>query len=73
VTLELRRIWELYRTGGGDRMVAWDQFRERSQDEVFECLAWLYDGFPFARAERSGCSPQRGSPGRGRLSIPYMQ
>jgi len=52
VTLESRHIWELYHAGGIDREVAWDQFRERSEDDVYRCLAWLYDGFPFASAER---------------------
>ena len=48
VTLESRAIWENYHGDGVEREVAFQQFRERSVEDSYRCLAWLYDGFAFA-------------------------
>jgi 3-hydroxybenzoate 6-monooxygenase len=45
VTLESRHIWGVYHSGGLAREVYWQTLGERSEDETFQCLAWLYDGF----------------------------
>jgi salicylate hydroxylase len=45
VTLESRYIWEVYHSDGVARDVYWQMLGERSEAEVFQCLAWLYDGF----------------------------
>ncbi len=44
VVLEGRRLWQGYHAEGIDRDVWLQSFSERSENEVFECLAWLYDG-----------------------------
>jgi 3-hydroxybenzoate 6-monooxygenase len=44
VTLESRHLWEVYHSGGITREVYWQMLRERSEGEVYRCLAWLYDG-----------------------------
>jgi len=48
VTLESRHIWEIYHADGIEREVLHQQFAERSEADSFQCLAWLYDGFPFS-------------------------
>jgi salicylate hydroxylase len=50
VTLESRAIWEMYHASGIEREVHWQQFGERSEADIFQCLAWLYDGFPAPNA-----------------------
>jgi 3-hydroxybenzoate 6-monooxygenase len=45
VTLESRYLWEVYHAGGIAREVYWQMLGERSDKDVFQCLAWLYDGF----------------------------
>jgi salicylate hydroxylase len=50
VTLESRAIWEMYHADGIEREVHWQQFGERSEADIFRCLAWLYDGFPVSGA-----------------------
>jgi 3-hydroxybenzoate 6-monooxygenase len=45
VTLESRYMWEVYHSDGVARDVYWQMLGERSEAEVFQCLAWLYDGF----------------------------
>jgi salicylate hydroxylase len=47
VTLESRTLWDAYHAGVAERETAWRVF-ERSEGDVYRCLAWLYDGFPFA-------------------------
>ena len=50
VTLESRYIWDVYHAEGISREVYWQMLGERSEADTFQCLAWLYDGFPFAPA-----------------------
>jgi salicylate hydroxylase len=50
VTLESRHLWEVYHSEGIAREVFWQALGERSEADVFQCLAWLYDGFPFEGA-----------------------
>jgi 3-hydroxybenzoate 6-monooxygenase len=50
VTLESRSIWEVYHADGIAREVHWQTLRERSEADVYRCLAWLYDGFRLADA-----------------------
>jgi 2-polyprenyl-6-methoxyphenol hydroxylase-like FAD-dependent oxidoreductase len=44
VTLESRHLWDVYHSGGITREVYWQMLGERSEGEVYQCLAWLYDG-----------------------------
>jgi 2-polyprenyl-6-methoxyphenol hydroxylase-like FAD-dependent oxidoreductase len=58
VTLESRYIWEVYHADGIAREVYWQTLGERSEHDVFQCLAWLYDGFAPACAESGRpCGP----------------
>lgn len=45
VTLESRHLWEVYHADGIARELHWQTLGERSERDVFQCLAWLYDGF----------------------------
>jgi 3-hydroxybenzoate 6-monooxygenase len=46
VQFESRYHWDnFYHVGGIEREVAREIWSRRSEDEMFECLAWLYDGF----------------------------
>jgi len=45
VTMESRYIWEVYHADGIARDVYWQMLSERSDEDVHQCLAWLYDGF----------------------------
>jgi 3-hydroxybenzoate 6-monooxygenase len=54
VTVESRYIWDVYHSDGIARDVYWQMLGERSEQDVFQCLAWLYDGFAApAAAERA--------------------
>jgi salicylate hydroxylase len=44
VTLESRYIWDVYHSEGIARQVYWQMLGERLEADVFQCLAWLYDG-----------------------------
>ena len=46
VTLESRSLWDFYHADGIAREVLWQTYSERTEADVFSCLAWLYDGFP---------------------------
>jgi salicylate hydroxylase len=46
VQLEGRWMWEGYHADGIDREVWIDRFSRRTEREVLDCLAWLYDGAP---------------------------
>ncbi len=47
VQLESRYLWDnFYHLGGIEREVARAAWAERSEAQIFECLAWLYDGVP---------------------------
>jgi 3-hydroxybenzoate 6-monooxygenase len=50
VTLESRRLWQLYHAGGIERDVYLQMLGERSEADTFQCLAWLYDGFALPAA-----------------------
>jgi 2-polyprenyl-6-methoxyphenol hydroxylase-like FAD-dependent oxidoreductase len=46
VQFESRYHWDnFYHVGGLERDVAREIWSKRSEQEMFECLAWLYDGF----------------------------
>ena len=46
VQFESRYHWDnFYHVGGLEREVARSIWSGRSEDEMFDCLAWLYDGF----------------------------
>jgi salicylate hydroxylase len=45
VTVESRYIWDVYHADGIEREVYWQMLGERSDQDVYQCLAWLYDGF----------------------------
>ncbi len=45
VTLDSRHLWEVYHADGIAREVYRQMLGERSERDVFQCLAWLYDGF----------------------------
>jgi 3-hydroxybenzoate 6-monooxygenase len=46
VQFESRYHWDnFYHVGGIEREVAREIWSRRSEDEMFDCLAWLYDGF----------------------------
>jgi len=44
VQLESRWLWDAYHAGGIARDVSYQTFAERTEDDTFHCLAWLYDG-----------------------------
>jgi len=46
VTLESRYMWDVYHADGIAREVYLQMLGERSEADTFQCLAWLYDGFP---------------------------
>jgi salicylate hydroxylase len=54
VQLESRTLWEFYHAGGIARDVRRLTVADWSEDHMFKCLAWLYDGFPLpGETERS--------------------
>ena len=64
VTLESNAIWDMYHADGIARDVYWQTLGERSDEDVFQCLAWLYDGFAFSSEPPSPKMNQRaGIPG----------
>jgi salicylate hydroxylase len=44
VQLESRLLWEVYHAEGLAREALWQGLAERSEADVYQCLAWLYDG-----------------------------
>jgi salicylate hydroxylase len=52
VQLEGRRLWQGYHAEGIDRDVWLQTFSGRSEREVCDCLAWLYDGVALPAAGR---------------------
>jgi salicylate hydroxylase len=44
VTLESRYLWQVFHAGGVERDVYWQMLSERSEQDTYQCLAWLYDG-----------------------------
>jgi 2-polyprenyl-6-methoxyphenol hydroxylase-like FAD-dependent oxidoreductase len=53
VVLESRFLWEAYHAGDIGRDVSYQTFAERSEADIFKCLAWLYDGITLPPAARS--------------------
>ncbi len=52
VQFESRYMWDnFYHVGGIEREVMRRSWERRTEDDLYACLAWLYDGFhiPFAR------------------------
>ena len=43
--LESRYMWDIYHAGDIARDVMRQSFADRTEEDVFRCLAWLYDGF----------------------------
>ncbi len=60
VTLESNAIWDMYHADGVAREVYWQSFGERSEEDVYQCLAWLYDGFRFPGETSAAADPARG-------------
>jgi len=50
ITLESRAIWEVYHAADLAREAMWQQLSERREDDVYQCLAWIYDGVEVPRA-----------------------
>ena len=46
VTLESRALWEFYHADGVARDVRNQTAAEWDEAHMFQCLGWLYDGFP---------------------------
>ncbi|MPZ57711.1 MAG: NAD(P)-binding protein [Rhizobiales bacterium] len=42
--LESRSLWEIYHAEDLAREALWQELSERSDEDVYQCLAWLYDG-----------------------------
>src|SRR5262249_18043665 len=53
VTLESRYIWDVYPADGITREVHYQTLSERSEADIFQWLAWLYDGFALPASHRS--------------------
>jgi len=52
VQFESRYHWDnFYHVGGIEREVARQIWSVRGEDEMFDCLAWLYDGFAIPQAQ----------------------
>ena len=54
VTLESRSLWEVYHAEDLAREALWQELSERSDADVYQCLAWLYDGVTLPHAGRVG-------------------
>lgn len=47
VQYESRYLWDnFYHLGGIEREVVREAWSKRTEQEMFDCIAWLYDGFP---------------------------
>jgi salicylate hydroxylase len=44
VQLESRLLWDVYHAEGLARDALWQVLSERNESDVYQCLAWLYDG-----------------------------
>ena len=44
IVLESRSLWEFYHLGGLEAEVRNDACRTKSQEDVYKCLEWIYDG-----------------------------
>ena len=55
VQYESRYLWDnFYHLGGIEREVARDAWKGRSEDDMFDCVAWLYDGFTLPEPQQHG-------------------
>lgn len=45
VQLESRALWQFFHCGEIEREVRNETWEGRTEAQVFDCLAWLYDGF----------------------------
>ena len=50
VTLESRNLWEFYHLGGIARDVRNEAERAKTDDDMYRCVAWLYDGVSLPEA-----------------------
>jgi 2-polyprenyl-6-methoxyphenol hydroxylase-like FAD-dependent oxidoreductase len=51
IVFESRYLWDnFYHLGGIEREVARSAWAARTERDVFDCLAWIYDGFELPRA-----------------------
>jgi 3-hydroxybenzoate 6-monooxygenase len=50
--LESRYMWGVYHAEGIARDVMRETFAGRTEEDMFRCLAWLYDGFPVPERSR---------------------
>jgi salicylate hydroxylase len=51
VQFESRHLWDnFYHLGGIEREVVRDVWSRRSEQDMFDCVAWLYDGFKLPKA-----------------------
>jgi salicylate hydroxylase len=53
LVLESRQLWEFYHAEGIARDVRNDACARQTEDDVFRCLAWLYDGISLPAAVRA--------------------
>jgi salicylate hydroxylase len=49
LALESRTLWDIYHAEDIAREALWQQLAERSDDDVYQCLAWIYDGVEVPR------------------------
>jgi hypothetical protein len=59
VQFESRALWDIYHASGTAREARRQSFAKSAQD-MFECLAWLYDGFSLRDKTSNRLSPHRG-------------
>jgi 2-polyprenyl-6-methoxyphenol hydroxylase-like FAD-dependent oxidoreductase len=52
VQLDSRALWEFYHAGGIARDVRGLTVADWTEEHMFDCLAWLYDGFPMSQTQR---------------------
>jgi len=57
--LESRYMWGIYHAEGIARDVMRHTFAGRTEEDVFRCLAWLYDGFHISERLHSAASKAR--------------
>ena len=52
VQLDSRALWGFYHAGGIARDVRGLTVADWTEEHMFSCLAWLYDGFPTSNTRR---------------------
>jgi salicylate hydroxylase len=53
VQLESRSLWEFYHAAGIARDVRAVTVADWTEQHMFDCLAWLYDGFAISKTRSS--------------------